>query len=97
MSKSNQLAPVGGWANFGRSAELTEALWALGSDGQWHYLNFVAGSSVWESRRDASTMGVFHDGADRVVELWADAGHASESIAPLVAQFELVPSMGDEA
>jgi len=46
MRDSTELEPVGGWASFGRNAELTDALWSLASGEQWHYLNLTACSSI---------------------------------------------------
>ena len=97
MRDSTHLEPVGGWLSFDRSAELTAALWALASGEQWHYLNFAAGGSIWESRHDASTVGVHYERGDRIVELWADASRASELVAPLVARFGLIPAVGGAA
>lgn len=97
MRDSTELEPVGGWASFGGSAEVTDALWALASGGQWHYLNLYAGSSIWESRRDASTVVLHYDRDGRIVHLTAEAGHAAELVAPLVARFGLIPAAGEPA
>lgn len=91
-----ELVPAGGWGHFDRHAELTAALWAMASAADWHYLNLTAGSSIWESRRDASTIGVHYDGEERIVELVISSGHAAELLAPVAATFGLVP-VPDEA
>jgi hypothetical protein len=97
MRDSTELEPVGGWASFGRSAELTDALWSLASGEQWHYLNLTAGSSIWESRDDSSMVVVHYDGENRVVQLSVEAGHALQLVAPLVAQFGLTAAAGGAA
>ena len=90
MSTWQHLAPTGGWDRFTESAALTDALRARFSSTDWHYLNFAVGSSVWESRQDASMVQVFSEG-ERIVEFAVQPGAASEAIAPLAIQFQLSP------
>lgn len=90
MSTWQHLAPTGGWGSFTECVPLTAALWAQFPSADWHYLNFVAGSLVWESRRDASMVQVSSEG-ERITEFAVQPGAASEAIAPLAAQFQLSP------
>jgi hypothetical protein len=55
----------------------------------WHYLNFVVGSSVWESRRDASMVSAHFEG-ERIVHLAVQGGAAWAIAGPLAVEFGLV-------
>jgi hypothetical protein len=82
-------APSGGWAEFPHSKRLTDALWANLIPDDWHYLNFVVGSSIWESRRDASMVSAQYEG-ERLVHLVAHGGQAVEVASAIAANFGLV-------
>jgi hypothetical protein len=81
--------PIGGWASFTESEALTKALWAEFPRVDWHYLNFVTGSSIWESRQDASAVVVHYERED-LVEFVVQLGKASDAVGPIIARFKLV-------
>lgn len=92
MGDTMELAPACGWASFDQSAQLTEAIWSLAMATDWHYLNLTTCSSVWESRRDATTLIVHYDADHRVVQMTAEVGHASDLAALLTERFGLAPT-----
>lgn len=79
-------APVGGWATFKASPALTTAHWQQFPASDWHYLNLTAGSSVCESRQDASLVVVHYEG-DNLIELVVQVGATNEAVRPLFADF----------
>lgn len=83
-------APVGGWAAFRSSPALTTALWQQFPASDWHYLNLTAGSSVWESRQDASMVLIHYEGED-IIEMAVQEGAATEEVHSLLADFRLIP------
>ncbi|WP_020476061.1 hypothetical protein [Zavarzinella formosa] len=91
-----EYSPAGGWASFARSEALTDALWGRLPADDWHYLNFVVGSSVWESRRDASMVSAHSEGK-RVVHLAAQGGAARAVVSHLAVEFGLVVVVTSEA
>lgn len=84
-----EYSPANGWASFARSEALTDALCSRLPADDWHYLNFVVGSSVWESRLDASMVSAHSEG-DRVVHLAAQGGAARTVVSDLSVEFGLV-------
>ncbi|VTS07644.1 hypothetical protein [Tuwongella immobilis] len=90
MNRWIEYAPVDGWALFERSAPLIDALWNRLPEDDWHYMNFVVGSSLWESRRDASMVSV-HINGEQIVHLATQDGDAGAVIEPLASEFGLVP------
>jgi len=94
MSGWVEWIPEGGWEAFDRNQELVAAIWQglTEKDGQWHYMNVTAQSSVWESCQDGSAIAMWHEpgAAQRLVELKVSAGVASDYIAPVASAFRLV-------
>lgn len=90
MGQWVEYAPSGGWAAFASSGALTDALWSRLSTDDWVYLNFVAGSSIWESRRDGSVVTAHYDG-ERLVHFAAGVGTAVAVAGPLAVEFGLAP------
>jgi hypothetical protein len=95
MNEWQHFEPIGGWVSFTESGALTEALWAEFPSVDWHYLNFVMGSSIWESKQDASAV-VIHYERERLVEFVVQYGKASDVVGPIIARFQLaaVPPVG---
>lgn len=89
MNEWQHFEPVGGWVSFTESEAMTEALWAKFPSVDWHYLNFVTGSSIWQSKRDASAV-VVHYERECLVEFVVQVGIASEAVGPILARFQLV-------
>ncbi len=96
MGEWIEYAPSGGGTSFARSDALTNALWDRLSQNDWHYLNFVAGSSVWESRQDASIVSAHYEG-ERFVHLAVRGGAAEAVAGPLAAEFGLVTVTAPDA
>jgi hypothetical protein len=90
MNACQHFEPLGGWAAFTESEALTEMLWTRLPKDDWHYMNFTSNSSVWESRRDASTVGVCYEG-ERLVEFVVETGAASDAVGQIISQFQVVP------
>jgi len=90
MSDWQYFASSGGWLSFQESAALTAALWERFPESDWHYLNLTAGSSIWESRQDGSTVRVHYDD-ECIVEFEVAAGVARDSITALTVKFQLIP------
>jgi hypothetical protein len=89
MKTWQDFAPACGWDQFDGSRALTAAFQDLFSPASWHYSNFTADSSVWESRLDGSLVRVHYSG-ERVVEFAAQTGIGSETIRSLVTRFHFV-------
>ena len=89
MKTWQHFEPFGGWTSFTESNDLTEALWAWLPRDDWHYLNCTLGSSIWESRRDASAVVVHYEG-ERLVEFVVETGAASDAVRPIISRFQLV-------
>jgi hypothetical protein len=96
MSQWQDFAPAGGWGTFTNHAALSEALWTQLPSTDWHYLNFAADSSIWESRQDASMVRT-HYKDERFIEFAVQEGLATEALQPLISRFQLVsiPSSSD--
>ena len=58
-------------------------------EADWHYINLVADSSVWESRKDSSMVRVHYTG-ENILELSVQYGIAYELVLPILLQFKLV-------
>jgi len=90
MDKWQYFAPVCGWSTFADSSALSAAFWMYLPEADWHYINLVADSSVWESRKDSSMVRVHYMG-ENILELSVQYGIAYELVLPILLQFKLVP------
>ena len=90
MNDWQYFQPINGWADFNEHQALTDALWECLTTDDWHYLNFTAQSSAWESRKDGTMIRV-HYATDRFTEFAVQAGIAGDSIHSLITQFRLAP------
>lgn len=88
MTQRHHFEPTCGWAAFAEIGALTEALWTGLPALDWHYLNFVSGSSIWESRKDASVVAAFFEG-EKMVSLGVEQGAAMQAMVPIVSRFHL--------
>jgi len=84
----------GGWEAFDQHAELSAAIWDGGlseAEGLWHYMNFCAGSSIWESNVDGSAivMEYANAGHGTLTELSATPGVAADYLRPIAERFGL--------
>lgn len=96
MSNWVAFEPACGWRAFERHQELLRAIWEglSESEGQWHYMNLCAESSIWESCKDGSSIEMWHEstGEQKLVELKVSSGMASAYMEPIVKTFQLVSS-----
>ncbi|MES2040131.1 MAG: hypothetical protein V4495_20130 [Pseudomonadota bacterium] len=98
MTASMQIKPKNGdqtidWADFAEADELSQLIWdgLSEADGAWHYMNFTADMSIWESTQDGSSITMFyHD--DRLQELLVTPGQAYDYLLPFIQRFKLLAS-----
>ena len=86
--------PPNGWSSFDQHEELSDAIWSglTEKDGEWNYMNFQTGSSIWESCRDGSAILMWYEPQSiRLTELKVSPGVASVYMAPIIQSFGLAP------
>ncbi len=89
MNEWRYFEPADGWAKFAESSSLTDAIWKLLPEKEWHYMNLTTGSSVWESRQDASMVQILYEG-EKIIALTVQPGLAITLVNVLVQQFKLL-------
>jgi hypothetical protein len=89
-----ELTPKEGWSGFALSKALSDAIWSglSEAEGQWHYMNLTANSSIWESCRDGSAISMWYAAreGERLEELQVSRGQAFDYLLPIADRFGLV-------
>jgi len=78
------------WADFAGADMLSQLIWdgLSEADGAWHYMNFTADMSIWESTQDASTITMIYKN-DHLTQLLVTPGIAYDYLLPLMQKFQL--------
>ncbi|PXX45281.1 hypothetical protein [Undibacterium pigrum] len=81
---------IQGWADFAGADTLSQLIWDGLSEagGTWHYMNFTAAMSIWESILDGSSITIYYQD-ERLTQLLVTPGIAYDYLLPLIQKFQL--------